>query len=171
MIYKHLPGTTLSWSINLPESKCLYQRRRIHCPISVLIRRRNNEEMHIILDSLTHLVDLLIRDFDNDLNILGIPSLSLKRALRSISEYFSLDDDFMSDLEYEYFKFLVETGFPSPFGFLKPRKLSELHEQSLNLKRKLHGLNASEHEMIEEAIEILDKKLHDIDSLESTIPP
>jgi hypothetical protein len=163
MIYKRLPGTTLSWSINLPESKCLYPRRRIHCPVSVLIRRSNKEETHIILDSLTHLVDLLIRDFENDHNIFGIPSLSLKRALRSITDYFSLDDDFMSDLEYQYFKFLVETGFPSPFGFLTPRKLKQLHEQSLNLKSKLHGIKASEHEIIEEAIEILDQKLHDID--------
>ena len=162
MIYKKLPGTTLQWSINLPETKCLLPRRRIHCSVSLLIRK-DNKEMHIIVDSLTHLVDLLLRDFEDGLNILGIPSLSLRRALRSISDYFSLDEDFMSDLGYEYFKFLIETGFPSPFGFLTPRKLKELHEQSEQLKYKLQGYETEEIKIVEEAIEILDNKLQELE--------
>ena len=162
MIYKKLQGTTLQWSINLPETKCLFPRRRIHCSVSLLVRK-DNREMHIIVDSLTHLVDLLLRDFEDGLNILGIPSLSLRRALRSISDYFSLDEDFMSDLEYEYFKFLIETGFPSPFGFLTPRKLKELHEQSEQLKYKLQGYETEEIKIVEEAIEILDNKLQELE--------
>ena len=69
--------------------------------------------------------------------------------------------DFISDLEYEYFKFLTETGFPSPspFGILTPRKLKELHEQSILLKNKLKGFNTSEHEILQEAIDILDREL------------
>ena len=168
MIYKTLSGTTLQWSINLPETRYMSSHRRIHCPVSVLIKRRHGEEMHIIIDSLTHLVDLLVRSFDKEgFNILGVPAISLKRALRSIAAYLGLDDesDFISDLEYEYFKFLAETGFPSPFGFgfLTPRKLMELHEQSIQLKNKLQGINPSELEVLQEAIEILDRELEKLE--------
>jgi hypothetical protein len=139
--------------------------RRIHCPVSVLLRKRTGEEMHIILDSLTHLVDLLVRSFDKEgFNLLGVPALSLKRALRSIADYFGLDDerDFEESLEYEYFKFLTETGFPSPFGFLTPRKLQELHEQSMQLKSKLQGITTNELEILQEAIELLDRELENL---------
>jgi len=166
MIYKQLAGTSLQWSINLPETRFLLPFRRIHCSVSVLIRKRTGEEIHIILDSLSHLVDLLVRSFDKEgFNLLGVPALSLKRALRSIAAYLGLDDerDFMSDLEYEYFKFLTETGFPSPFGFLTPRKLKELHEQSMQLKNKLQGFNTSEREILQEAIEILDRELEKLE--------
>ena len=118
--------------------------------------------MHIILDSLAHLIDLLVRSFDKEgFNLLGVPALSLKRALRSIADYFGLGDerDFEESLEYEYFKFLTETGFPSPFGFLTPRKLQELHEQSMQLKSKLQGINTNELEILQDAIKILDREL------------
>jgi hypothetical protein len=138
--------------------------RRIHCPVSVLIKKRTGEELHIILDSLAHLVDLLVRSFDKEgFNLLGIPALPLKRAVRSIADYLGLEDerDFISDLEYEYFRFLTETGFPSPspFGILTPRKLKELHDQSIKLKSKLHGFNESEDEVLQEAIDLLDREL------------
>jgi len=142
--------------------------RRIHCSVSVLIKRvRTGEELHIILDSLSHLIDLLVRSFDKEgFNLLGVPALSLKRALRSIADYLGLEDDrdFMSDLEYEYFKFLTETGFPSPFGFLTPRKLKEMHEQSIQLKSKLQGSNTSESEILQEAIDILDRELENLET-------
>ena len=162
MIFKQLSGTSLQWSINLPETRFLLPLRRINCSVSVLIKKRTGEELHIILDSLAHLVDLLVRSFDKEgLNLLGIPALSLKRAIRSIADYLGLEDerDFMSDLEYEYFKFLTETGFPSPFGFLTPRKLKELHDQSIQLKSKLQGFNKSEHEVLQGAINLLDREL------------
>lgn len=164
MIYKTLAGTSLQWSINLPETRFLLPR--IHCAVSVLIRKRTGEEIHIIIDSLSHLVDLLVRSFDKEgFNLLGVPALSLKRALRSIAVYLGLDDerDFLSDLEYEYFKFLTETGFPSPFGFLTPRRIKELHEQSMQLKNKLQGINPTEIEVLQEAIEILDNELEQLD--------
>jgi hypothetical protein len=167
MIYKLLAGTTLQWSINLPETRFLLPLRRIHCSVSVLIRKRTGEEIHIIIDSLSHLVDLLVRSFDKEgFNLLGVPALSLKRAIRSIAVYFGLDDekDFLSDLEYEYFKFLTETGFPSPFGFLTPRKLKEMHEQSMQLKSKLQGFNTSEREILQEAIDILDRELENLET-------
>jgi len=167
MIYKQLAGTSLQWSINLPETRFLLPLRRIHCSVSVLIRKaRTGEEIHIIIDSLSHLIDLLVRSFDKEgFNLLGVPALSLKRAIRSIAAYFGLDDerDFLSDLEYEYFKFLTETGFPSPFGFLTPRKIKELHEQSMQLKNKLQGINPTEIEVLQEAIEILDSELEKLD--------
>jgi hypothetical protein len=162
LIYKALAGTSLQWSLNLPETRFLLPQRRINCPVSVLIRKRTGEEMHIILDSLAHLIDLLVRSFDKEgFNLLGVPAFSFKRALKSIADYFGLDEegDFVSDLEYEYFKFLTETGFPNPFGFLTPHKLKELHEQSMQLKSKLQGINTNELEILQDAIELLDREL------------
>ena len=162
MVYKKFPGSTLQWSINLPEigSRTL----RMHCPVSVLIKR-NREEMHILIDSLAHLVDLLIREFDeeNGLNLIGVPPLAFKRAFISISDYFSLDDDFISDLEWEYFKFVKESGIESPFGVITPLRLSELYERSMTLKKKLSG-EGSKVDDLKDAITIIDTHIKMLDS-------
>ena len=160
MVYKKFPGSTLQWSINLPDIRS--RTLRMHCPVSVLIKR-NREEMHILIDSLAHLVDLLIREFDEGLNLLGVPPLAFKRAFICISDYFSIDDDFISDLEWEYFKFIKESGIESPFGVITPLRLSELYERSMTLKKKLSG-GGSKVDDLEDAINIIDTHIKMLDS-------
>lgn len=160
MVYKKFPGSTLQWSINLPDINC--RTLRMHCPVSVLIKR-NREEMHILIDSLAHLVDLLIREFDDGLTLIGVPPLAFKRAFISISDYFSLDDDFISDLEWEYFKFVKESGIESPFGVITPLRLSELYERSMTLKKKLSGAG-SKVDDLKDAITIIDTHIKMLES-------
>jgi len=160
MVYKKFPGSTLQWSINLPDIRS--RTLRMHCPVSLLIKR-NREEMHILIDSLAHLVDLLIREFDDGLNLIGVPPLAFKRAFISISDYFSLDDDFISDLEWEYFKFVKESGIESPFGVITPLRLSELYERSMTLKKKLSGAG-SKVDDLKDAITIIDTHIKMLDS-------
>lgn len=160
MVYKKFPGSTLQWSINLPELRS--RTLRMHCPVSVLIKR-NREEFHILIDSLAHLVDLLIREFDDGLNLIGVPPLAFKRAFISISDYFSLDDDFISDLEWEYFKFVKESGIESPFGVITPLRLSELYERSMTLKKKLSGAG-SKVDDLKDAITIIDTHIKMLES-------
>ena len=158
MIYKTLSGTSLQWSINLTETRYM----RIHCSVSVLIRYANGEEMHIIIDSLTHLVDLLIREFDDGLNLIGTPPLAFNRAFKSIADSLGIFDEreFINNLKYSYFKFLAETGLTAPFGAITPRGFKELYDQSMNLKTDLQGrTTADELRILEEAIEILDNHL------------
>jgi len=140
---------------------------RIHCPVSVLIKR-DSEELHIMLDSLTHLVDLLIREFDEGLNLFGIPPLAFNRAFKSVADFLGIESserEFINNLKYEYYKMLAETGLTAPFGVLTSRGFEELYKQSMELKGKLNGLSstADELEVLREAIEILDDHLQDLE--------
>lgn len=153
MIFKNVPGTTIKWFIDVLEAK----PGSLHSPIYVGIRK-NGDEKQIFLDSLTHLVDLLVREFDqeNGLNFVGIPPLTTKRAVKTIADYFNLGDDFSSDLEYEYLRFIKEEGLPGPSAMITAAEIKELYERSSQLKRKLYAPKATTDEVLEEAIEQLE---------------
>ena len=135
MIFKNVSGTTVKWFIDVIESK----PGSLHSPIYVEIRK-DGDENQIFLDSLTHLVDLLVREFDeNGLNFLGIPPLTTKRAVKVIADYFGLDDDFIGNLSYEYLRFIREVGLPGPTVMITASEIKELYERSAQLKNKLHA--------------------------------
>jgi hypothetical protein len=156
MIYKKLAGTSLFWSINLPDIKC--RSMRINCPVSVFVKKRTGEEMHFQLDSLTHLVDLLIREFEDGSNIFEIFPLTIKRAVHAIAVYYSLDEEFESSLEYEYHRFIKETALQAPYGKITPRGLRELYEQAMNLQMKINASETSKDDL-EDALQAFDKHL------------
>jgi len=155
MIFKNVPGTTTKWFIDVLEAK----PGSLHSPIYVGIRK-NGDENQIFLDSLTHLVDLLVREFDpeNGLNFIGIPPLTTKRAVKTIADYFNLGDDFSSDLEYEYLRFIKEEGLPGPSVMITAREITEIYERSSQLKSKLYAPKTTTDEVLEEAIEHLDSE-------------
>jgi len=149
--WKNVPGTTVAWSLELIESI----PGSLNSPVYVLIKK-NGEEKQIFLDSLVHLVELLVREFDDGRNFIGVPPMAVNRAARAIADYFSLGD-LMSDLEYEYYKFIQESGIKSPCAVITPSEIKELYERSATLKRKLQGSNADVDP--QEAIDLLDKHL------------
>jgi len=155
MIFKTVSGTTTKWFIDVLEAK----PGSLHSPIYVGIRK-DGDEKQIFLDSLTQLVDLLVREFDqeNGLNFIGIPPLTTKRAVKTIADYFNLGDDFCSDLEYDYLRFIEEEGLPGPSLMITAREIKELYERSAQLKSKLHAPKATTDEVLEEAMEHLESE-------------
>jgi hypothetical protein len=153
MIFKNVPGTTIKWFIETLEAK----PGSLHSPIYVGIRK-NGDEKQIFLDSLTHLVDLLVRDFEDGLNFLSIPPLTTKRAVKVIADYFDLGDDFVSNLTYEYLRFIKEEGLPGPTVMITDSEIKEIYERSAQLKRKLQAPKATTDEVLEEAIEQLESE-------------
>jgi len=155
MIFKNVPGTTTKWFIDVLEAK----PGSLHSPIYVGIRK-NGDEKQIFLDSLTQLLDLLVREFDqeNGLNFIGIPPLTTKRAVKTIADYFNLGDDFSSDLEYEYLRFIKEEGLPGPSVMITAREITEIYERSSQLKSKLYSPKATTDEVLEEAMEHLESE-------------
>ncbi len=161
MIFKNVPGTTTKWFIDVLEAK----PGSLHSPIYVGIRK-DGDEKQIFLDSLTLLVDLLVREFDqeNGLNFIGIPPLTTKRAVKTIADYFNLGDDFCSDVEYEYYRFIKEEGLSSPTGerpIITTREIKEIYERSSQLKSKLYATKATTDEVLEEAMEQLESEDED----------
>jgi len=75
----------------------------------------------------------------------------------------AIDDDFISDLEWEYFKFVKESGIESPFGVITPHRLAELYERSMTLKKKLSG-EGSKVDDLKDAITIIDTHIKMLES-------
>ena len=155
MIFKNVPGTTTKWFIDVLEAK----PGSLHSPIYVGIRK-NGDEKQIFLDSLTHLVDLLVREFDQESghNFIGMPPLTTKRAVKTIADYFNLGEDFSGDLEYEYLRFIKEEGLPGPSVMITAAEIKELYERSSQLKSKLYAPKATTDEVLEEAMEHLESE-------------
>jgi hypothetical protein len=150
MRYKHVPGTTTKWFIEVIESK----PGSLHSPVYVSIKK-DGEEKQIFLDSLTYLVDLLCREFEDGRNFLGVPPLTINRATKAISDYFDISD-FSEDLAYEYYKFIKEEGLAGPSGVITAHEIKELYERSAQLKHKLYAAsNVPADEVLEDAIEHL----------------
>ena len=153
MIWKTVPGTTTKWFIDVLEAK----PGSLFSPIYVGIRK-GGDEKQIFLDSLAYLVDLICREFEDGRNFLGVPPLAVNRATKAITDYFNLGDDFSSDLEYEYFRFLKEEGIPGPSMIITKHEIKELYERSAQLRRKLHAPKITTDEVLEEAIEHLESE-------------
>ncbi|MFX1519317.1 MAG: hypothetical protein ACFFCD_05305 [Promethearchaeota archaeon] len=155
MIWKNVPGSTTKWFIEVLEAK----PGSLYSPIYVGIDSlKDGEEKQIFLDSLAYLVDLLVREFEDGRNFLGIPPLTVNRATKAISDYFDLGDDFSSDVEYDYYRFIKEEGISSPTGerqIITSHEIKELYERSSQLKLKLHAPKATTDEVLEEAMEQL----------------
>ncbi|WP_287583638.1 hypothetical protein [Candidatus Borrarchaeum sp.] len=156
MVFKNVPGTTTKWFIDVLEAK----PGSLHSHIYVGIRK-DGEEKQIFLDSIAYLVDLLVREFEDGRNFIGLPPLTTKRAVKTIADYFNLGDDFSSDLEYEYLRFIKEEGLPGPSVMITAREITEIYERSSQLKSKIYATKATTDEVLEEAMEQLESEDED----------
>ncbi len=154
MIWKKIPGSTTKWFIDVIEAR----PGSLHSPIYVAFKKDGGEDKQIFLDSSAYLVDLLVREFEDGQNFIGVPPLTVNRATKAISDYFNLSDEFSSDLTHEYLRFLNEEGIPGPSVIVTAREIKELYERSANLKRKLFATDESPKEVLEEAIEHLESE-------------
>jgi hypothetical protein len=156
MIWKTVPGTTTKWFIEVLEAK----PGSLYSPIYVGIRK-DGDEKQIFLDSIAYLVDLLVREFEDGRNFIGAPPLTINRATKAISDYFDLGDDFNSDVEYDYYRFIKEEGLSGPSGdrsIITAHEIKELYNRSAQLKLKLHAPKATTDEVLEEAMEQLESE-------------
>ncbi|MFX1466148.1 MAG: hypothetical protein ACFFA5_06735, partial [Promethearchaeota archaeon] len=109
------------------------------------------------LDSLAYLIDLLVREFEEERNFIGVPPLTVNRATKTIAAYFDLGDDFSSDLAHEYIRFIKEEGLPGPSAIITRHEIKELYERSAKLKRKLFASDATADDF-QDAIEHLESE-------------